>query len=228
MIRSTRGGRFLRFLPSENADYKRGSTGFILLRVTGFPYRRVPIKKGKKQFMMREFAHDAAHPAVIAALLHDHHLQPKKSAGQNFFSDAGLLEKMANAAQITPEDAVLEIGPGLGALTQRLSVRARRVVCVELDGDLLSPLETTLAEADNVTIVHRDFLKALMTSGARRRSSPTRGWSRLARGRTWWARPCGSRTPSTRWFASSARRRSCGAPRGCRFRPGAAPSPAAS
>lgn len=109
--------------------------------------------------MMREFAHDAAHPAVIAALLHDHRLQPKKSAGQNFFSDAGLLEKMANAAGITPEDAVLEIGPGLGALTQRLSVRARRVVCVELDGDLLSPLETTLAEADNVTIVHRDFLK---------------------------------------------------------------------
>lgn len=106
-----------------------------------------------------ENMHDASHPAVIARLLHDHDLRPKKSAGQNFFCDAGLLDKMIRAAGVGQDESVLEIGPGLGALTQRLGLLAKRVVAVELDCDLLAPLAETVGELSNVEIVPADFLK---------------------------------------------------------------------
>ena len=106
-----------------------------------------------------ENMHDAAHPAVIARLLHDHDLRPKKSAGQNFFCDMGLLDKMINSVGIEENDYVLEIGPGLGALTQRLAKKAKKVIAVELDRDLLPVLEETVGACDNVQVVSADFLK---------------------------------------------------------------------
>jgi 16S rRNA (adenine1518-N6/adenine1519-N6)-dimethyltransferase len=102
---------------------------------------------------------DAAHPAVIARLLHDYDLHPKKSAGQNFFCDGQQLDAIVDAAGIAPQDWVLEIGPGLGALTQRLAARAARVVAVELDKGLLAPLAQTVGDMENVQIVNADFLK---------------------------------------------------------------------
>jgi 16S rRNA (adenine1518-N6/adenine1519-N6)-dimethyltransferase len=92
-------------------------------------------------------------------LLDRHGIEPKKSLGQNFLHDEGLLARIVAAAAIGPEDEVLEIGPGLGALTKQLAAAARRVVAVELDNRLLPVLESELAGAENVEIVHADILE---------------------------------------------------------------------
>jgi 16S rRNA (adenine1518-N6/adenine1519-N6)-dimethyltransferase len=85
-------------------------------------------------------------------------INPKKSLGQNFLHDPNALEKITRAAEIAPEDTVLEIGPGTGALTEWLSDVARRVIAVELDDRLIPLLKYRFAERDNVTLVHADIL----------------------------------------------------------------------
>lgn len=83
----------------------------------------------------------------------------QKKFGQNFLIDTHVLEKIIQAAQITKDDFVLEIGPGIGTLTQYLCENAREVVAVEIDKMLIPILEDTLSEYDNVTIINNDFLK---------------------------------------------------------------------
>jgi len=95
------------------------------------------------------------HPKLI---LDQYGLTPKQSLGQNFLHDEGLLARIAAAAELAPEDEVLEVGPGLGALTRQLCRLARRVVAVELDGRLLTALEDQLAGRANVELVHADVL----------------------------------------------------------------------
>lgn len=92
-------------------------------------------------------------------LLERHGLEPKKSLGQNFLFDEGLLARIVSTADLAPEDEVLEVGPGLGALTKQLAAAAARVVAVELDGRLLPVLEAEMAGAQNVEIVHADILE---------------------------------------------------------------------
>src|SRR5690606_18384495 len=77
----------------------------------------------------------------------------------NFLQDESALEKIAKTAEILEDDCVLEIGPGLGSLTRHLAVSARHVTAVELDPDLLSPLQAVLAPSPNVRVVHGDILK---------------------------------------------------------------------
>ena len=91
-------------------------------------------------------------------LLERYQIEPKKSLGQNFLHDEGLLAKIAAAAELSPDDEVLEVGPGLGALTQQLCRLARRVVAVELDQRLLPALHRELAACGNIEIVHGDIL----------------------------------------------------------------------
>lgn len=95
------------------------------------------------------------HPKLI---LDQYGLTPRQSLGQNFLHDEGLLARIAAAAELAPEDEVLEVGPGLGALTRQLCRLARRVVAVELDGRLLPALEDQLAGCANVELVHADVL----------------------------------------------------------------------
>lgn len=92
-------------------------------------------------------------------LIRRYDLDPKKSLGQHFLVDESHLARIAGAADLTAEDTVLEIGPGLGVLTRHLIARAGRVVAVELDGRLLGVLADRFAEADNVSFVHGDILK---------------------------------------------------------------------
>jgi 16S rRNA (adenine1518-N6/adenine1519-N6)-dimethyltransferase len=94
-----------------------------------------------------------------AAVLKRFGLRADKSLGQNFLQDANALEQIARAAEIQPDDSVLEIGPGLGSLTRYLAASARDVVAVELDGRLLPPLEAILTPHSNVRVVHADILK---------------------------------------------------------------------
>ncbi|MFT4144984.1 MAG: 16S rRNA (adenine(1518)-N(6)/adenine(1519)-N(6))-dimethyltransferase RsmA [Mobilitalea sp.] len=83
----------------------------------------------------------------------------QKKFGQNFLIDTHVLDKIVQAAEITKEDFVLEIGPGIGTLTQYLCENAREVVAVEIDRMLIPILEDTLSEYDNVTIINNDILK---------------------------------------------------------------------
>src|SRR2546421_10358235 len=105
-----------------------------------------------------------ASPADVSALLRQHGLRPKKRLGQNFLVDRNTLEKIAAAAELGPADRVLEIGPGLGALTRTLAERAGRVAAVEVDASLLPILAETLDGLDNVELVHADFLQLPLPS----------------------------------------------------------------
>ncbi|MCQ2511157.1 MAG: 16S rRNA (adenine(1518)-N(6)/adenine(1519)-N(6))-dimethyltransferase RsmA [Lachnospiraceae bacterium] len=83
----------------------------------------------------------------------------QKKFGQNFLIDTHVLEKIVSAAEVTEEDFVLEIGPGIGTLTQYLAHAAREVVAVEIDRNLIPILEDTLSDWDNVSVIHEDVLK---------------------------------------------------------------------
>jgi 16S rRNA (adenine1518-N6/adenine1519-N6)-dimethyltransferase len=86
-------------------------------------------------------------------------LEPSKALGQNFLTDGNIAHRIADAAGAGPQDDVVEIGPGLGALTVPLAQRARHVMAVELDKKLLPALGAAVAGAGNVEIVNGDFLK---------------------------------------------------------------------
>jgi len=84
----------------------------------------------------------------------------QKKFGQNFLIDTHVLDKIIAAAGVTKDDCVLEIGPGIGTMTQYLAENARHVVAVEIDSNLIPILKETLADYENVTIIHADILKA--------------------------------------------------------------------
>ena len=83
----------------------------------------------------------------------------QKKFGQNFLIDGHVLEKIISAAGVTKEDCVLEIGPGIGTMTQYLAENARQVIAVEIDRNLIPILKETLADYDNVTVINEDILK---------------------------------------------------------------------
>ena len=83
----------------------------------------------------------------------------QKKFGQNFLIDGNILDKIVDAADITEEDCVLEIGPGIGTMTQYLAERAKMVIAVEIDKNLIPILQDTLSSYDNVTVINEDILK---------------------------------------------------------------------
>ena len=83
----------------------------------------------------------------------------QKKCGQNFLIDTHVLEKIISAAGITKNDCVLEIGPGIGTMTQYLAENAGHVVAVEIDRNLIPILKETLADYDNVTVINEDILR---------------------------------------------------------------------
>ena len=97
-------------------------------------------------------------PKKIKETLEQFGLSPLKKLGQNFLKDANVTRRIAEAAVLPGED-VLEIGPGLGALTDVLAERAGRVVAVEIDSGMTRALSHTLAHRNNVTVLHADILK---------------------------------------------------------------------
>jgi 16S rRNA (adenine1518-N6/adenine1519-N6)-dimethyltransferase len=98
-------------------------------------------------------------PQNTIAVLQKYNFSFQKKFGQNFLIDTTVLERIINAADITKEDCVLEIGPGIGTMTQYLAESAREVVAVEIDKALIPILEDTLSEYENVTIINEDILK---------------------------------------------------------------------
>lgn len=100
-----------------------------------------------------------SNPKETIQVLQKYEFQFKKKFGQNFLIDPHVLDKIVDAAQITKEDFVLEIGPGIGTLTQYLCERAKQVLAVEIDAKLIPILKETLAHYDNVEVLHGDILK---------------------------------------------------------------------
>lgn len=98
-------------------------------------------------------------PTNTIAVLQKYHFNFQKKYGQNFLIDTSVLERIIKAAQIGPEDCVLEIGPGIGTMTQYLAEHAGKVIAVEIDKALLPILEETLAGYENITVLHGDILK---------------------------------------------------------------------
>ena len=100
-----------------------------------------------------------ASPAKTIEILQANDFQFLKKFGQNFLIDLHVLEKILRAAQIDEEDVCVEIGPGIGSLTQVLAERAAQVIAVEIDGRLIPILQKTLEDYPNVRLIHQDFLK---------------------------------------------------------------------
>lgn len=100
---------------------------------------------------------DLSNPGVLKKVMAAHGIRPQHRLGQNFLTDAKVLDAIVAGAEIGPDDVVLEIGPGLGTLTQRLAAAAKLVVCVELDRNLVEILKSTVqAEYRNVEVIHGD------------------------------------------------------------------------
>ncbi len=97
-------------------------------------------------------------------LLRRYDLRARKELGQNFLVDAEILERIITAAELTPADLVVEIGPGLGVLTEQLAQRAGRVIAIELDDNLAGILKQRLSAYRNVTIINADVLKTDMAA----------------------------------------------------------------
>lgn len=98
-------------------------------------------------------------PQNTISILQKYQFVFQKKYGQNFLVDTHVLEKIMDAAEITKEDCVVEIGPGIGTMTQYLAERAGAVVAVEIDRKLMPILEETLAAYDNVTVLNEDIIK---------------------------------------------------------------------
>ena len=100
-----------------------------------------------------------ASPSKTKEILSKYPFVFRKKYGQNFLIDSHVLNKIIKGAQITEEDCVLEIGPGIGSLTQVLSFQAKKVIAVEIDDQLIPILNDTLGQYDNIKIIHGDILK---------------------------------------------------------------------
>lgn len=98
-------------------------------------------------------------PQETIKILQKYGFNFQKKYGQNFLIDTRVLDKIIAAAHITKEDMILEIGPGIGTMTQYLCENAREVVAVEIDENLIPILQDTLSEYNNVTVIHQDILK---------------------------------------------------------------------
>lgn len=106
-------------------------------------------------------------PQNTIQVLQKYHFNFQKKYGQNFLIDTTVLERIMDSAQITKNDMVLEIGPGIGTMTQYLAERARKVVAVEIDKNLIPILRDTLSDYDNISIIQEDILKVDLPELAR-------------------------------------------------------------
>lgn len=102
---------------------------------------------------------DLGNPKNTIEVIQKYNFAFQKKFGQNFLIDTHVLDKIISAAGMTKEDIVLEVGPGIGTMTQRLSQAAGQVIAVEIDTNLIPILKDTLQDCENVTVINEDILK---------------------------------------------------------------------
>ena len=110
-------------------------------------------------------------PSATKEIINKYSFAFQKKFGQNFLIDSNVLESIIRGAEITKDDFVLEIGPGIGTMTQYLCEAARQVVAVEIDKMLIPILEDTLSEYDNVEVINQDVLKVYIKSLAEEKNN---------------------------------------------------------
>ena len=110
-------------------------------------------------------------PSATKEIINKYSFAFQKNFGQNFLIDSNVLESIIRGAEITKDDFVLEIGPGIGTMTQYLCEAARQVVAVEIDKMLIPILEDTLSEYDNVEVINQDVLKVDIKSLAEEKNN---------------------------------------------------------
>lgn len=103
---------------------------------------------------------DIATPSRTRALLEQHGFSFKKSLGQNFLIDVNIINKIIDASGIDEHTGVIEVGPGMGSLTEQLAKNAKKVLAFEIDQRLIPVLKETLSPYDNVSVINEDILKA--------------------------------------------------------------------
>lgn len=104
-----------------------------------------------------------ATPSMTNEIIKKYSLKAKKSLGQNFIIDTNILENMVAAAGIDADSQVIEVGPGIGALTEQLALVAKQVIAFEIDQRFIEVLEDTLSDYDNVEIINQDILEVDLT-----------------------------------------------------------------
>lgn len=109
---------------------------------------------------------DIATPSRTKEILLKHGFSFKKSLGQNFLTEPNILRKIVETGEIDQQTNVIEVGPGIGALTEQLARNANQVVAFEIDDRLIPVLKDTLAPYPNVTVVHQDILKTNLDQAA--------------------------------------------------------------
>ena len=92
-------------------------------------------------------------------IMRRYNIKPNKSLGQNFLINSEVMENIVQSSDITKDDMVIEIGPGLGVLTKYLLEKAKKVVCIELDTKMVKILQDRFSEYDNIEIINTDVLK---------------------------------------------------------------------
>jgi len=100
-----------------------------------------------------------SNPSITMDIVQKYNFVFQKKYGQNFLIDKNILEKIVEAANIQEDDMVIEIGPGIGTMTEYLCERAREVIAIEIDRTLIPILEETLSAYNNITIINQDILK---------------------------------------------------------------------
>lgn len=100
-----------------------------------------------------------ATPIRTKEILKKYNLKAKKSLGQNFIIDTNILENIVDAGEVDENTTVIEIGPGIGALTEQIAKKAKEVFSFEIDGRLIELLEDALSDYSNITVIHEDILK---------------------------------------------------------------------
>ena len=110
-------------------------------------------------------------PQNTIAVLQKYKFNFQKKFGQNFLIDTHVLDKIIGSAEITKDDVVLEIGPGIGTMTQYLACAAKKVIAVEIDKALIPILEDTLSDYDNVEVINNDVLKVDLAALAKEKNN---------------------------------------------------------
>ena len=98
-------------------------------------------------------------PRRVRLLLKQINVRPNKRLGQNFLIDENVINKIILVSDLSPDDVVLEIGPGLGALTEKIAEKVKRIYAIEIDSNLYSYLEEKYSDIDNITFIKGDILK---------------------------------------------------------------------
>lgn len=98
-------------------------------------------------------------PRIVKEIVEKYNFKFSKGLGQNFLIDDNVLDKIVEGAEITENDVVIEVGPGIGTLTQKIADIAKQVIAIEIDDTLIPILEETLSDYDNIKVIHADVLK---------------------------------------------------------------------